>query len=103
MVIAGMPLFYMELALGQFHREGAAGIWKICPILKGNGCLAPWQAQTPAMALVLSQQTHPRCVCLALLCEVSVQVDTHLNSGPALRVCADRGPLAPGQGHPVTH
>ncbi|XP_029797160.1 sodium-dependent dopamine transporter [Suricata suricatta] len=34
MVIAGMPLFYMELALGQFNREGAAGVWKICPILK---------------------------------------------------------------------
>lgn len=36
MVIAGMPLFYMELALGQFNREGAAGVWKICPVLKGN-------------------------------------------------------------------
>lgn len=46
MVIAGMPLFYMELALGQFNREGAAGIWKICPVLKGNGrpegAQAPW-------------------------------------------------------------
>ncbi|KAB0393812.1 hypothetical protein E2I00_001245, partial [Balaenoptera physalus] len=41
MVIAGMPLFYMELALGQFNREGAAGVWKICPILKGNGGDAP--------------------------------------------------------------
>ncbi|CAD7690760.1 unnamed protein product [Nyctereutes procyonoides] len=37
MIIAGMPLFYMELALGQFNREGAAGVWKICPILKGVG------------------------------------------------------------------
>lgn len=36
MVIAGMPLFYMELALGQFNREGAAGVWKICPLLKGD-------------------------------------------------------------------
>lgn len=43
MVIAGMPLFYMELALGQFNREGAAGVWKICPVLKGNmqGCAPP--------------------------------------------------------------
>ena len=45
MVVAGVPLFYMELALGQFNREGAAGVWKICPILRGNGrgrptCLA---------------------------------------------------------------
>lgn len=36
MVIAGMPLFYMELALGQYNREGAAGVWKICPIFKGQ-------------------------------------------------------------------
>lgn len=36
MLIAGMPLFYMELALGQFNREGAAGVWKICPIFKGR-------------------------------------------------------------------
>lgn len=45
MVIAGMPLFYMELALGQFNREGAAGVWKICPVLKGNvqrRGLLPW-------------------------------------------------------------
>ncbi|XP_048464625.1 sodium-dependent dopamine transporter-like [Rhincodon typus] len=37
MFIAGMPLFYMELALGQYNREGAAGVWKICPIFKGVG------------------------------------------------------------------
>ncbi|XP_063055804.1 sodium-dependent dopamine transporter [Engraulis encrasicolus] len=37
MVIAGMPLFYMELALGQYNRLGAAGVWKICPIFKGVG------------------------------------------------------------------
>ncbi|KAM9680181.1 sodium-dependent dopamine transporter [Dama dama] len=37
MVVAGVPLFYMELALGQFNREGAAGVWKICPILRGVG------------------------------------------------------------------
>uniref|UniRef100_A0A8C2C4S6 Transporter n=1 Tax=Cyprinus carpio TaxID=7962 RepID=A0A8C2C4S6_CYPCA len=37
MVIAGMPLFSMELALGQYNREGAAGVWKICPIFKGVG------------------------------------------------------------------
>uniref|UniRef100_A0A7N8XS99 Transporter n=1 Tax=Mastacembelus armatus TaxID=205130 RepID=A0A7N8XS99_9TELE len=35
--IAGMPLFYMELALGQYNREGAATVWKICPVFKGVG------------------------------------------------------------------
>uniref|UniRef100_A0A8D2LWE2 Transporter n=1 Tax=Varanus komodoensis TaxID=61221 RepID=A0A8D2LWE2_VARKO len=37
-VFGGVPLFYMELALGQFHRVGAIPIWKhICPIFKGVG------------------------------------------------------------------
>uniref|UniRef100_A0A8C9W369 Transporter n=1 Tax=Scleropages formosus TaxID=113540 RepID=A0A8C9W369_SCLFO len=35
--IAGIPLFYMELAVGQYHREGAATVWKICPVFKGVG------------------------------------------------------------------
>lgn len=34
--IAGMPLFYMELALGQYNRQGAATVWRICPVFKGE-------------------------------------------------------------------
>uniref|UniRef100_A0A8D2ZEW8 Transporter n=1 Tax=Scophthalmus maximus TaxID=52904 RepID=A0A8D2ZEW8_SCOMX len=35
-VFGGVPLFYMELALGQFHRSGCISIWKhVCPIFKG--------------------------------------------------------------------
>ncbi|KAL9916991.1 sodium-dependent serotonin transporter [Glossina fuscipes] len=38
LVFGGLPLFYMELALGQFHRCGCISIWKrICPALKGVG------------------------------------------------------------------
>ncbi|GAB6026864.1 hypothetical protein CHUAL_013470 [Chamberlinius hualienensis] len=34
----GLPLFYLELALGQFQKSGCLTIWtKICPILKGIG------------------------------------------------------------------
>jgi hypothetical protein len=37
LVFGGLPLFYMELALGQFHRSGCLTIWKrICPALKGK-------------------------------------------------------------------
>lgn len=37
LVLGGLPLFYMELALGQFHRSGCLTIWKhICPALKGK-------------------------------------------------------------------
>lgn len=37
LLLGGLPLFYMELALGQFHRCGCLTIWKkICPALKGE-------------------------------------------------------------------
>jgi len=37
LVFLGLPLFYMELALGQYHRSGAIVIWdKICPMFKGR-------------------------------------------------------------------
>ncbi|XP_068937490.1 sodium-dependent serotonin transporter-like [Petaurus breviceps papuanus] len=37
-VFGGIPLFYMELALGQYHHMGVIPIWKhICPIFKGIG------------------------------------------------------------------
>uniref|UniRef100_A0A0M3HUD7 Transporter n=1 Tax=Ascaris lumbricoides TaxID=6252 RepID=A0A0M3HUD7_ASCLU len=36
LLIGGLPMFYMELALGQFHRSGCISIWKkICPMFKG--------------------------------------------------------------------
>ncbi|XP_056643755.1 sodium-dependent dopamine transporter [Diorhabda sublineata] len=38
LVIGGIPLFYMELALGQFNRKGAITCWgRICPLFKGIG------------------------------------------------------------------
>ncbi|OZC06780.1 hypothetical protein X798_06211, partial [Onchocerca flexuosa] len=34
-LIAGVPLFYMELALGQYYRKGAVTTWGwICPLFK---------------------------------------------------------------------
>ncbi|KAI8504364.1 Sodium-dependent noradrenaline transporter [Branchiostoma belcheri] len=36
-LIGGLPLFYMELILGQFNRTGAISVWEhVCPILKGT-------------------------------------------------------------------
>ncbi|XP_041349203.1 sodium-dependent dopamine transporter-like [Gigantopelta aegis] len=38
LVMGGIPLFYMELALGQFNRAGAITVWgRICPLFKGIG------------------------------------------------------------------
>ena len=39
MLICGaVPLFFMELCLGQFHRSGAITVWKISPLFKGEAC-----------------------------------------------------------------
>ncbi|ESO97939.1 hypothetical protein LOTGIDRAFT_104270 [Lottia gigantea] len=38
LIFIGIPLFYMELALGQYHRSGPISIWlHICPIFCGIG------------------------------------------------------------------
>ncbi|PAA56653.1 hypothetical protein BOX15_Mlig016702g1 [Macrostomum lignano] len=43
-IFGGLPLFYMELALGQYQRCGCITVWKrICPMFKGVGigiCIA---------------------------------------------------------------
>lgn len=36
-LFGGLPLFYMELALGQHKRSGCLSIWKkVSPLFKGN-------------------------------------------------------------------
>ncbi|XP_059507245.1 sodium- and chloride-dependent neutral and basic amino acid transporter B(0+)-like [Stegostoma tigrinum] len=40
MVLAGMPMFFMESALGQFASLGPAQVWKAVPILQGVGLLS---------------------------------------------------------------
>ncbi|KAK2715136.1 hypothetical protein QYM36_009952 [Artemia franciscana] len=36
-LLAGLPLFFMELAFGQYASEGPITIWKICPLFQGIG------------------------------------------------------------------
>ncbi|KAG9491232.1 hypothetical protein GDO78_006543 [Eleutherodactylus coqui] len=37
LAICGIPLFFMELALGQFSSLGPLAVWKISPLFKGVG------------------------------------------------------------------
>ena len=33
----GKPMYYMELALGQFAQRGPVSVWKLCPLGQGVG------------------------------------------------------------------
>ena len=36
LAFVGLPLFYMELCIGQFGSLGPLAIWKFSPIFKGK-------------------------------------------------------------------
>ncbi|KAK6176730.1 hypothetical protein SNE40_014972 [Patella caerulea] len=43
-VFVGIPMYFMELALGQWSSVGGLSVWKICPIFKGVGFAATMAA-----------------------------------------------------------
>ncbi|KAK7498960.1 hypothetical protein BaRGS_00009769, partial [Batillaria attramentaria] len=37
LVVCGLPLFFLEAAIGQFMSRGSVQIWSVCPLFKGCG------------------------------------------------------------------
>jgi hypothetical protein len=36
LLVIGKPLYFLEMALGQFSSYGSVKVWEMVPILKGN-------------------------------------------------------------------
>ncbi|XP_076461637.1 sodium- and chloride-dependent taurine transporter-like [Babylonia areolata] len=36
-LVIGFPIQFLEVAIGQFTRRGAVGIWDVCPLMRGIG------------------------------------------------------------------
>nr|XP_045592992.1 sodium-dependent noradrenaline transporter-like [Procambarus clarkii] len=39
-MFGALPLFFMELVLGQYNRQGPITVWKVCPLFRGVGYCA---------------------------------------------------------------
>ncbi|XP_048251547.1 sodium- and chloride-dependent neutral and basic amino acid transporter B(0+)-like [Haliotis rufescens] len=37
LVLCGLPLFFLEVAIGQFCGKSAVHVWVVCPLMKGLG------------------------------------------------------------------
>jgi solute carrier family 6 GABA transporter-like protein 6/8/11/12/13 len=35
-VVGGIPIFFLEIALGQFMKAGSINVWNIAPLFKGT-------------------------------------------------------------------
>jgi len=47
LLLVGKPMYYMEVAIGQFSQQGPLGIWKLSPLFTGKiaspvGTLTVW-------------------------------------------------------------
>lgn len=41
LALAGIPIFFLEVSLGQFASQGPVSVWKAIPALQGERCSSP--------------------------------------------------------------
>lgn len=38
-ILGGVPMFFLEVGIGQFMSEGGISVWKMCPLFRGKKML----------------------------------------------------------------
>ena len=69
LVFGAMPLFYMEVILGQFNRQGPISLWRICPIFKGMAGLMHKTKVTTSHILYIKTRYQ---LCCEIYCNIVI-------------------------------
>lgn len=51
LAVAGLPIFFLEVSLGQFASQGPVSVWKAIPALQGESVL-PFSLLSPTLLSV---------------------------------------------------
>ncbi|XP_029011715.1 sodium- and chloride-dependent creatine transporter 1 isoform X2 [Betta splendens] len=91
--IGGIPVFFLEIALGQFMKQGGVSAWNIAPLFKGLGlasmlpwatCGHPWN--TPNCTEDFRRACHNRSAAQAALPSPAATPSNLLTSSPPLNM-----------------
>ena len=81
MIFGAMPVFFMELCMGQFHRQGPITVWKMAPMFKGT--VTPNSCTKEDHVFTLFTSDCPRRVCLS----VRPSIHSSIHPSPSLSLC----------------